>query len=101
MDYQRLILVGNTTADAKRRQAHNGEVSFTTFRLAVGDSRGRTTYFPVTVFGQYGESVAEHITKGRQVLVEGRIEVADNGRFNVVARRVVFGKTPEPVNTGQ
>ncbi len=101
MDYQRLILVGNTTADAERRQSHNGEVNYTTFRLAVGDAKGDTIYFPVTVFGQQGEAVAEHLTKGRQVLVEGRLDVAKNGRFNVVARRVVFGKMPEPVTTGQ
>ncbi|MDQ4075562.1 MAG: hypothetical protein M3220_04860 [Chloroflexota bacterium] len=45
--------------------------------------------------------MAQYVTKGHQVLVEGRIEGAENGRFNVVARRVVFGKASEPVTTGQ
>jgi single-stranded DNA-binding protein len=99
MNYQSLILVGNATGDAQRRQSRDGEVSYTTFRVGVSDSKGRATYFPVTVFGRYGESVAEHITKGRQLLVEGRIEVGESDRFNVVAERVVFGtqgKAPAP-----
>ena len=34
---------------------------------------------------------AKYITKGRQVLVEGRVETSEKGRFNVIAVRVVFG----------
>ena len=41
--------------------------------------------------GDDGETVAEHVTKGRQVLVEGRIDVGEEGRFNVIAEWVVFG----------
>ena len=99
MDYQKIILVGNVTADAERRQSQNGEVDYTTFTVAVGDGKGHTTYFPVAAFGRQGELTAEYVGKGRQLLVEGRIDVAENGRFNVVARRVVFGvpaKPPEP-----
>jgi hypothetical protein len=70
-------------------------VHFTTFRLGVSDGKDRSVYFPVTVFGKQGEAVAEYVKKGRQVLVEGRITVGENGRFNVVADRAVFGATPE------
>ena len=92
MDYQKIILSGNATDDAKRLESKSGEVQFTTFNVGVsGGKERKTTFFPVTVFGKYGETVAEHVTKGRQVLVEGRIDVGEEGRFNVIADWVVFG----------
>lgn len=95
MDYQKIVLVGNVTANAERRESKKGDVVFTTLRVGVGDGKGRTTFFPVSVFGKLGEAVAKHVTKGREVLVEGRIEVSENRYFNVVANRVVFGARPE------
>ena len=100
MNYQKIILVGNATADAERRKAKSGEVEYTTFNVAVGAPKGETTYFPVVSFGKYGESVAEHVTKGLEVLVEGRIDVGENGRFNVVANTVQFGARAERPKTG-
>ncbi|MCI0558946.1 MAG: single-stranded DNA-binding protein [Nitrososphaera sp.] len=91
MNYQKLIIVGNATDDAQWLKSKTGKVSFTTFSVAVNDSKDRTTFFPVAVFGKYGEAVAKHITKGRRVLVEGRISVSAKGRFNVVAERIAFG----------
>ncbi len=91
MNYQKLIIAGNATNDAERRTSKQGDVGYTTFTVAVSDSKDRTTFFPVTVFGKQGEVVAPYITKGRQVLVEGRIEVSENGRHNVVADRVELG----------
>ena len=95
MNYQKMILAGNATADAERREAKKGDVTYTTLSVAVNDRKERTTFFPVTVFGKYGQAVAKHIGKGRQVLVEGRIEVAENGRFNVVADQIGFGAPGE------
>jgi hypothetical protein len=45
----------------------------------------------VVVFGKLGESLTPYIAKGRQVLIEGRIELGTAGRFNIVADRVVLG----------
>lgn len=94
MNYQRLILVGNATVDAQRLTSKKGGVTYTTFRVGVRDGKDHTTFFPVTVFGKYGETVAKYLTKGRQVLVEGRVRVNDNGRFNVIADRVRLGSGP-------
>jgi single-strand DNA-binding protein len=95
MDYQKLVLVGNVTRDAERRTSRQGDVTYTVFSVGVGDSRGRSTFFPVRVFGKQGEAIADYLPKGRQVLVEGRISVNDEGRFNVIADRVVFGTAPQ------
>jgi single stranded DNA-binding protein len=94
MNYQRIILVGNVTRDAERRTSQSGEVTYTSFGVGVSDGKDKTTFFPVLVFGKYGETVAQYITKGRQVLVDGRVQVSDNDRFRVIADRVRFGSEP-------
>ena len=72
MNYQKLIIVGNATNDAERRTSKDGSVSYTTFGVGVSRGKDASTFFPVTVFGKHGQAVAEYITKGRQLLVEGR-----------------------------
>ena len=94
MNYQKVILVGNVTDNAQKKTSKQGAVTYTIFDLAVGDAKDKSTFFPVVVFGENAEAVAKYVTKGRLVLVEGRIEVNDNKRFNVVADNVRFG--PEP-----
>ena len=94
MNYQKLIVAGNITGDAKARRSKEGDVSFTTFSVAVNTTKGRATFFPVTAFGKTGEAAAQYLIKGHQVLVEGHIEVGENGQFNVIADRVVFGSVP-------
>jgi single-stranded DNA-binding protein len=97
MDYQKIIIVGNATKDAKQQQSKSGEVSFTTCSIAVGESKDKTTFFPVIAFGKLGEKVASLIVKGHQVLVEGRIDVKEKGYFNIVASHIRLGATPSPI----
>lgn len=95
-DYQKIVLVGNATGDAEARKAKETDTEYTTFRLGVKDVRGKSNYFPVIVFGRSRDSVAEYVKKGRQVLVEGRIDTGGSGRASIVADRVVFlGSAPE------
>ena len=91
MNFQKIIVAGNVTNDAKRRTAKKGDLVYTTFSVGVSDSKGRTTFFPVTVFGNQADVMAKLITKGRQVLVEGRVEVSDKGRFNIIGTGVKLG----------
>ena len=91
MNYQKLILIGNVTRKPERKTSKKGDVSYTTFSLAVNNSKDHATFFRITIFGKQAEAVAEYVTKGREVLVEGRIETNENGRMSVVADRVVFG----------
>lgn len=95
MDYQMFILVGNVTKDAKIQKSKKGNISFATFSVGAKNSKERTSFFPVVIFGNLGESLAPHVTKGRKVLIEGHIEVSDVGRFNVIAERVVLGHLPK------
>ncbi len=94
MDYQKLIVAGNVTGDVEKKVSKNGDVSYTTFDVGVSDARDQSTFFAVVVFGKHGETVARYVTKGQLVLVEGRVDVSDKGRFSVIADNVRFG--PEP-----
>ena len=94
MNYQKVILTGNATDDAQSKTSKSGDVSYTTFSLGVRDAKNNTTFFPVVVFGRSTEAVAKYVTKGRLVLVEGRLEVGEKNRFSIVADMVRFG--PEP-----
>ena len=91
MNYQKIIVAGNATGDAQARESKDGQVSYTTFSVAVSSGKDKTTFFPVSAFGKTGEIAAKHVTKGRQVLVEGRVETGEKGYFNLIADRVVFG----------
>ena len=94
MNYQKVIIVGNATAAAEQQKSKNGNVDYTTFRLGVSDGREDTTFFSVTVFGKLGKSIAMYITKGREVLVEGRVSVGEKGYFNIIADQVRLGAQP-------
>jgi hypothetical protein len=91
MNYQKIIEVGNATAAAEYQKSKKGDVAYATFRLGVTGRRGDTTFFPVTVFGKLAESIAKYITKGREVLVEGRISVGEKGYFNIIAYKIRLG----------
>jgi single-stranded DNA-binding protein len=91
MNYQKLILAGNATGDAERRTSKNGDVAYTSFQMGVSDAKDQTTYFKVAVFGDQGDAIAELITKGRLLLVEGRIKISNKGQVGIVADRIGLG----------
>jgi single-strand DNA-binding protein len=76
----KVILVGNLGQDPETR-ATNGGNSVTTLRLATtekfkdreGNMQERTEWHTVIVWGKQGEACGKHLTKGRQVYVEGRL----------------------------
>ena len=94
MNYQRLLIVGNVTRDAERKTSREGEVVYTTFSVAVNERQEQVTFFPVVLFGQLGEVLTQYITKGRQILVEGRVNISEKGYFNVIADRIELGALP-------
>jgi single-strand DNA-binding protein len=75
-----VTVVGNLTGDPELRFTPNG-AAVANFRLAVtprvrdGDSwkDGETSFFPVNVWRQQAENVAETLTKGTRVIVTGKL----------------------------
>ena len=86
MDYQRIVLLGNTTAKAEVKQAKN-DTQYALFSMAVSKGRDETIFFPVTLFGKTAELAGEMLAKDTRVLVEGTLDVdPKSGKFRVVAR---------------
>ena len=96
-------LTGRLTADPEMRTTHSA-TAVTEFRLAVqrrrsrdGEDRG-AVYVDVVCFGGLAESVAEYLSKGRQVAVHGRLELDEwendegerRSRHKIVADEVEF-----------
>jgi single-strand DNA-binding protein len=72
-DYNKTILVGNLVADAQLRYLSSGS-SVLDFRLAsTRGSKGKeqTLFIDCSLFGERGVKVAEFLTKGKKLLVDG------------------------------
>ena len=88
-----LILLGNATNDALRRMSKKADVAYTTLGMRVSVGRDRTEFFDVRVFSSHVQAAAKHVTKGLQVLLEGRIDVGGKGPSNVVADPLVLSRS--------
>ena len=81
--YQKITLVGRLGSDPQMKYLDDGR-AVTEFSLAVneysrpakGKKRGSktTTWFKITCWERLAETAAEHLSKGRQVLVEGKVK---------------------------
>ena len=79
--FNQVILMGNLTRDPELRQIPSGQ-SVCSFSLALnrsfkgGDGQWQeaTDYIDVVAWGPLGERVAQYLTKGRPVLVNGRLQ---------------------------
>jgi single-strand DNA-binding protein len=102
----KLMIVGNLGNDPEMRYLGDG-TPVTTFSVAVnrrwmdresGERREKTWWFRVTAWRRQAEVCNQYLAKGRQVLVEGEVDVsaylAEDGQaratLEVTARNVVF-----------
>ena len=91
MDYQKVILLGNTTADVEVKQAKSG-TEYARFSVAVSKGKDKTVFFPVTLFGESVGAAAKVLSKGSRVLVEGTLDVnPKSGKFRVLSS--IFRRT--------
>ena len=120
MNINRVVITGNLTKDPELRSLPSG-TAVCDLRVAVNTRRkdgeewvDKPNYFDVTVFGGQGEAVAQHLTKGRGVAVDGRLEwreweTQENGKrqaVSIIADSVQFlpsgnGSTSEPDREGE
>lgn len=98
----KVILIGRLTADPEL-QFTQGGTAYSSVAVAVDrdykpeNGERETDFVPVTVWGKSAENLAKYMTKGRQVAVEGRIQIdkyEKDGQkrtaTKVVASRVEF-----------
>jgi len=96
--------MGNLTRDPELRQTPNGQ-NVCSFSLALnrsykgsdGNWQEATDYVDIVAWGPLGERVAQYVTKGRPVLVNGRMqsrsweqEGQKRSKVEVVAQDVTF-----------
>lgn len=104
MTVNKAILVGNLGKDPEARTTTAGN-TVTSLRVATSERRkvgdewqDHTEWHAVTCFGKTAENVAKHLTKGRQVYIEGRIQTRkwtdkegrDRWSTEVIAHEVRF-----------
>lgn len=76
-----VIIMGNLTRDPDLRQIPSGQ-SVCSFSLALnrsykdqsGEWQEATDYIDVVAWGPLGERVSQYLSKGRRVLVQGRLQ---------------------------
>jgi len=95
----RTLLIGNLTRDPELRYTAQG-TPVCNFGLAVNNRRreDEVLFVDITCWGSQAESVATHMVKGRQVLIEGRMtyrtwenqEGQKRSKHEVVADSVQF-----------
>lgn len=81
MAFNKVILLGNLTADPETKSTPSGQ-SVTTFSIAVnrvyndanGNRKDDTSFINCTAWGSRGETIAKYVSKGRQLLVSGRLQ---------------------------
>lgn len=105
----RVMLTGRWTKDIDFKALDSGALAKCS--LAVDEGYGDkkyTSFFDVVMFGKLAESVANHSSKGRKVLIEGRIKQErwdKDGRTNsavrVYAESVEFLDYKEKETSGQ
>ena len=102
--FNQVTLMGNLTRDPDLRQIPSGQ-SVCSFSLALnrsfkgsdGNWQEAVDYVDVTAWGPLGERVAQYVTKGRPVLVSGRLQSRQweqdgvkRNKLEVVANDVTF-----------
>lgn len=78
--YNKVILMGNLTRDPELRVTPSGanicKISIATsrrYKTQSGEEREETTFIDVDCFGRQAEIISKYFTKGKPILVEGRL----------------------------
>jgi len=104
--FNKVILIGNLTRDVELKYTPNG-TAVAKFGLAVnrtykdnmsGENKQEVLFIDITVFGRSAEVANQYLSKGRRVLVEGRLVLDQwvdstgqkRSKHSVVAEKVQF-----------
>jgi single-strand DNA-binding protein len=97
MSFNKITVIGNLGRDPELRYTPQGD-AVCDFSIAVNDRKrdkagefqDHTTWFKVTFWRRQAENASKYLTKGRQVYVEGRLQVEEwsdrdgNNRYSLV-----------------
>ena len=107
LNFNKAIIVGNITQDPEKKVTDNG-TTITTFSVATNrkyKGEKQTEYHNVVSFGNTAEAIAQYMSKGSQILLEGRLQTRSwekdgqkHYRTEIVANRVEFGSSEKKEN---
>jgi single-strand DNA-binding protein len=107
--FNKVILMGNLTRDPEVRYIPSGtavcELGLAVsekFKNQAGDEVEQVCFVDIVVWGRQGETCGEYLSKGRQVMIEGRLqfdqwkskEGESRSKLRVRADRVQFLGSP-------
>lgn len=72
----RVILAGNLGRDPEARVTGSGK-TVCNFSLATNDRKGVPTWHRIVAWDKTAEACAEYLSKGRSVMIEGRLQSRD------------------------
>lgn len=81
--FNKVILLGNLTRDIELRHTPSGmavadiglAVNRTWFDKNANEKKEEVTFVDVTFFGRQAEVAGEYLAKGRELLIEGRLQM--------------------------
>lgn len=117
MNVNKAIIVGRLTRDPEKRTTQSG-TTITNFSVATsskwkgqdGQQNEKTEFHNVIAWGKRGEVIAQYMTKGQEIYVEGRLETSswddkETGkkmyRTEIVMENFEFGSKPAGAGGGQ
>jgi len=110
MNVNKAIIVGRLTRDPEKRSTQTG-TTITSFSVATsskwksqdGQQNEKTEFHNVIAWGKRGDIIAQYMTKGQEIYVEGRLETSswndkETGkkmyRTEIVMENFEFGSKP-------
>ena len=110
----RVFLIGNLTRDPELRYTPSG-TAVNKFGLAInriytqdGEKKEDTCFVDIVTWGKTAENCQNYLSKGRPILVEGRLQFSSwetpegqrRTKLEVVAERIQFLGGPKPEGMG-
>lgn len=108
MNFNKVILAGNLTRDPESAVTNSGN-AVVNFSIATnryyttqgGEKKQDTEYHDVVFFGRTAENISKYLSKGSNVLIEGRLQTRSwedkngNTRKNteIIGQNVQFGNS--------
>lgn len=106
MNLNRVIIIGNVTADPETRSTSSGQ-QVTSFSVATnriwndqqGQKQTKTEFHNVVAWRRLAEIVSQYVTKGTLLMIEGRLETRNwegkdgvrRYRTEIIAERLQLG----------
>ncbi|MDR0579202.1 MAG: single-stranded DNA-binding protein [Campylobacteraceae bacterium] len=70
-----VVISGRLVADAKKIERQTKEKNFTivNFTLAHNHNKDKSSFFDVTLYGEYANTMHQYLVKGKDIVVTGHL----------------------------